>query len=191
MTIAVSPILLGLAAHAGITLDRIVEPLRDRFWHDRGMPRDFRSDLREPSVAGGMRMQGERVAFPEGLPYIAGVSIGDDVRITGVELAPGALWYGDMNEAKLVLKGTSLPLSMLGGFTGRRIGEIVEHPALAEVEDVILSVVTNGGHTTFRTTTHMTRIEDPTPHRSIPRADWARELREMEEAQGLYGRIDA
>ena len=138
-----------------------------------------------------MKSQGARIAFPKGMPYIAGVSVGDDLRLTGIQLAPGALWYGEMREAKLVLKGTDLPLTMVGGLVGRRIGEVVGHPALADIGDTILGVVANGGHTTFRTTTGVVRIEDPVPHRSIPRADWARELREMEEAQGLHGRIAA
>lgn len=189
--ISVSPILPALAAHAGTALADVLEPLRIRFIKDRGMPRNFRSRLDPPSGAGSMNTLAERIAFPDVLPYVAGTTCGDDVRISGLELAPGALWYGEMAEAKLVLKNTSLPITMLGGARGRRIGEVVGHPALADLEDEIVSIIENGGHTTFRTTTRMVGIEDPIPHLATPRADWAREVREMEDAQGLHGRIAA
>lgn len=189
--ITISPILPGMASHAGLSLESVLTPLRDRFWLDRGMPRNFRSTRDNPSSAGSMHTLSEKIAFPETLPYIAGTACGDDVRISGAELAPGALWYGDMTEAKLVLKDTSLPISILAGCRGRRIGEVVGHPALAGIEDEVIAVIENGGHVTFRTTTRMIRVDDPISHRKTPRTDWAREMRDMERAQGLHGRIAA
>lgn len=182
--IHLSAILPAVARHAGVELADVLTPLRDAFWHERGMPRDFRSSKEAPSLAGSMKTDRQRIDLPEGMPYIAGVACGDNIRLTGLELAPGALWYGDMREAKLVLRRTSLPMTMVGGMSGRRIAEVVGHPALSEMDDTIIAVTENDGHTTFRLTNSMIGMADPLG-RGTPRCDWIREIAEAERSGAL------
>lgn len=187
MTIHLSALLPALCTHAGVDLADALAPIRQAFWAARGMPRDFRSEGDAPSMAGSMRNNGTVLKMPVGLPYMAGVACGDNVRLTGVELAPGALWYGDTNEAKLVLKRTSLPLTIIGGMAGQRIGAIVGHPALAMLDDTVIAVTENDGHTTFRTTLSGVRMDDPLGM-PTPRCSWNEELEDMEARQGLRER---
>lgn len=182
--IILSAILPAIAEHAKVPLTDVLGPIRNAFWHERGLPRDFRSDREPPSVAGSMKGQGRKICFPDAMPYIAGVACGDHVRLTAAEIAPGVLWYGDMGEAKLVLKKTSLPLIIIGSVAGQRLGDVVGHPTLAGLEDRILAAIENDGHTTFRTTVSQVSIEDPLD-RPTPRADWNAEMEEMARRQGL------
>ncbi len=172
--IGLSAILPAIANASGVTLADLLLPLRTEFWNERGYPRDFRTGGQPPSQAGGMKPDGRLVAFPAGLPYVAGTTYGDDVVVTGVELAPGVLWYGDHHHAKLVVKTVTLPLAMVPGLAGRRVADVVDHPVLRLLDDEIVAVHQAQGNAVFTTTIGTLRIDDPldmpTPRNAFRRA---------------------
>ena len=121
-----------------------------------------------------MKPCGRIVELPGGMPYVAGTTYGDDVVVTGVELSPGVLWYGEAHHAKLVVKAVTLPMAVVPGLAGRRVAEVLDHPVLGLLDDEIVAVHQGQGNTIFTTTIRHERIEDPldlpTPRNAFRRA---------------------
>jgi len=175
-TVQLPEILLSLADHAGVSLRDILHPLFIAFRSTGGMPRNFRSDVDAPTAAGSMMTDKKRIAFPEALPYIAGVWCMGNVRLTGVGLAPGVTWYGEFTTAKLVMRGTTLPLSIAGGLMGMRLGDVVDHPVLRSLDAIITAPVDlTNGNVTIHAGYGYVGVDDPLEW-ADERAGWKADL---------------
>jgi hypothetical protein len=106
-----------------------------------------------------------------------------NVRLTGVGLAPGVVWYGDFTTAKLLLRDTTLPLSIVNGVVGMRLADVVEHPVLRGVSDVIIQPADiSNGNVTLNTDYTMVQVADPLEWPDT-RMTWRQERDEMRRRQ--------
>ena len=157
----VSRVLIGLAQAVGLDIDEIVAPIESRFRRAGGMPRRWRSSIGTRSVTGSMQTDGEQVDLPCALPYVAGFYTGGNVRLTGAQIAPDVVWYGSIHDAKVIGFRLDLPLTLVAAMRGRRLKEIVGHPAFAGGDEIVLDARHKDGHLTLSITNAMV----PAPRR--------------------------
>ncbi len=156
----------SIVAGSDVSLVEVLWALEKAFRGSGAMPRNFRSALEPPSGAGNMRAGAPRIELPEGLPYVAGVYCMGGVRLTGAAIAPGANWYGEFHDAKLVMKGTSLPLTVAAGVCGMRLADVVDTPLLRTCPDVITQRADlTMGNVTLYTDNAMIEVEEDLPWR--------------------------
>jgi hypothetical protein len=162
----VTAVFASIVGGSGMPLVEVLWALERAFRGSGAMPRNFRSALEPPSRAGNMRTGAPKIDLPEGLPYIAGVYCMGGVRLTGAAIAPGTNWYGEFHDAKLVMKGASLPLTLATGVRGMRLADVVDTPLLRSCPDVITQRADlTMGNVTLCTDNAMIEVEEDLPWR--------------------------
>lgn len=96
------------------------------------------------------------------MPYIAGVWCMGNVRLTGAWLGPAVNWFGEFRDAKIVVKGMTMPLSLAGGVEGMRIADVIDSPLLRECPDrIVRRADLSNGNVTLCTDNAMSIVETP------------------------------